>query len=98
MLIGEGGATEMERGLTLSALGYFCLTMPTFKVYAESKSFTDYSLIIVAEIYIIFRSELIRQINSGPYLLGTDRSNDESGIKKLNPALLLDMGNAKRYR
>ena len=39
-----------------------------FKVYAEGKSFTDYSLIIVAEIYIIFRSELIRQMNSGPLL------------------------------
>ena len=58
----------------------------TFKVYPEGKSFTDYSLIIVAEIYIIFRSELIQQINSGPYSLGTDGSNDESGIKKLNPA------------
>ena len=52
-----------------------------FKVYAEGKSFTDYSLIIVAEIYIIFRSELIRQMNSGPYSHGTDGSNDESGIK-----------------
>ena len=52
-----------------------------FKVYAEGKSFTDYSLIIVAEIYIIFRSELIRQMNSGPYSLGTDGSNDESGIQ-----------------
>ena len=31
----------------------------TFKVYAEGKSFTDYRLIIVAKIYIIFRSELI---------------------------------------
>ena len=60
----------------------------TFKVYAEAKSFTDYSLIIVAEIYMIFRSELIRQMNSGPYSLGTDGSNDESGIKKLNPVLL----------
>ena len=77
---------------------FFHLESSTFKVYAEGKSFTDYSLIIVAEIYIIFRSELIRQINSGPYSLGTDRSNDESGIKKLNPAQLLDMGNAKRYR
>ena len=81
----------------------------TFKVYAEAKSFTDYSLIIVAEIYIIFRSELIRQMNSGPYSLGTDGSNNESGIKKLNPALirlfddnkgkvsvqLLDMGSCK---
>ena len=37
----------------------------TFKVYAEGKRFTDYGLIIVAEIYI-FRSELIRQMNSGP--------------------------------
>ena len=60
----------------------------TFKVYAEGKSFTDYSLIIVAEIYIIFRSELIRQMNSGPYSLGTDGSNDESGIKKLDPVLI----------
>ena len=48
-----------------------------FKVYAEGKSFTDYSLIIVAEIYIIFRSELIQQMNSGPYALGTVGSNDE---------------------
>ena len=53
----------------------------TFKVYAEAKSFTDYSLLIVAEIYIIFRSKLIRQMNSGPYALGTVGSNDESGIK-----------------
>ena len=53
----------------------------TFKVYAEGKSFRDYSLIIVAEIYIIFRSELIQQMNSGPYSLGTDGSNDESSIK-----------------
>ena len=81
----------------------------TFKVYAEGKSFTDYSLIIVAEIYNIFRSELIQQMNSGPYSLGTDGSNDESGIKKLNPVLirlfddnkrkvsvqLLDMGSCK---
>ena len=49
----------------------------TFKVYPECKSFRDYSLIIVAEIYIISRSELIRQMNSGPYSLGTDGSNDE---------------------
>ena len=49
----------------------------TFKVYAESKSFTDYSLGIVAEIYIVFRSELVRQMNSGPDSLGTDGSNDE---------------------
>ena len=61
----------------------------TFKVYAECKSFTDYSLIIVAEIYIIFRPELTRQMNSGPYSLGTDWSNDEeSGIKKMNPVLI----------
>ena len=50
--------------------------------------FTDYSLTIVAEIYIIFRSELIRHMNSGPYSLGTNGSNDESGIKKLNPVLI----------
>ena len=82
----------------------------TFRVYAEGKSITDYSLIIVAEIYIIFRSELIRQMNSGPYSLGTDESNDKSGIKKLNPVLirlfddnkgkvsaqLLDMGACKK--
>ena len=30
----------------------------TFKVYAEGKSFTNYSLIIIAEIHIIFRSKL----------------------------------------
>ena len=60
----------------------------TFKVYAEGKSFTYYSLIIVAEIYIILRSELIRQMNSGPYTLGTHGSNDQSGIKKLNPVLI----------
>ena len=81
----------------------------TFKVYAGDKSFTYYGLIIVAEIYIIFRSELIRQMNSGPYSLGTDESNDKSGTKKLNPVLthlfddnkgkvstqLLDMGACK---
>ena len=81
----------------------------TFKVYAEGKSFTDYSLIIVAEIYIIFRCKLIQQMNSGPYPLGTDGSNDTSHIKKLNPVLirlfddnkgnvsaqLLDMGECK---
>ena len=60
----------------------------TFKVYAECKRFTDYSLITVAEIYIIFRPELIRQMNSGPYSLGTDESNEEPGIKKLNPVLI----------
>ena len=54
-----------------------------FKEYAEGESFTDYSLIIVAEIYIIFRSELIRQMNSGPDSLGTDGSDDESGMKKI---------------
>ena len=71
------------------------------------KSFTDYGLIIVAEIYIVFRSELIRQVNSGPYSLGTNGSNDKSGIKKLKPVLirlfddnkvksqLLDMGACK---
>ena len=41
--------------------------------------------------------ELIRQMNSGPYALGTDGSNDEvgtdgsndeSGLKKLNPVLI----------
>ena len=52
------------------------------------KTFTDYSLIIVAEMYIIFRSELIQQMNSGPYSLGTKWSNDESGIKELNPVLI----------
>ena len=81
----------------------------TFKVYAEAKSFTDCSLIIVVEVYIIFRIELIRQMNSGPYSLGTDGSNDESGIKKLIPVSirlfddnkgkvsvqLLDMGASK---
>ena len=35
-----------------------------------------------------FRSELIQQMNSGPYALGIDGSNDESGIKKLNPVLI----------
>ena len=60
----------------------------TFKLCAEGKSFTDYSLIIVAEIYIIFRSELIRQMNNGPYSRDTDGSNDQSGIKKLDPVLI----------
>ena len=60
----------------------------TFKVYAEGKIFADYSLITVVEIYIIFGSELIRQTNSGLYSLGTDGSNDESGIGKLNPVLI----------
>ena len=60
----------------------------TFKLCAEGKSFTDYTLIIVAEIYIIFRSELNRQMNNGPQSLGTDGSNDQSGIKKLNPVLI----------
>ena len=60
----------------------------TFKAYAEGKSFTDYSFIIVAEIYIIFRSELIQQMTIGPYSLDTDGSNDESDIKKLNPVLI----------
>ena len=55
-----------------------CISVCTFKVYAKGKSFTDYSLIIVTETYIIFRSELTRQMNSGPYSLGTDGSNDES--------------------
>ena len=41
------------------------------------KTFTDYSLIIVAEMYIIFRSELIQQMNSGPYSLGTKWSNHQ---------------------
>ena len=59
-----------------------------FKVYAEGKSFIDFSLIIVPEIYIIFRSELIGQMNSGPYSLGINGSNDESGIKKLNLVLI----------
>ena len=27
-------------------------------------------------------------MSSGPYSLGTDGSNDESGIKKLNPVLI----------
>ena len=50
-------------------------------------------------------------MNSGPYSLGTDGSNDESGIKKLNPVLiclfhdnkgkvsaqLLDMGAYKEF-
>ena len=54
----------------------------TFKVYDEGKTFTDYSIIIVVEIYIISRSELIRQMNnSGPNSLGIDGANDESGIK-----------------
>ena len=53
----------------------------TFKVYAEGKSFTDYILTIVAEIYIIFRSELTRQMSNRPYSLVTDWSNDEAVIK-----------------
>ena len=59
-----------------------------FIVYAEGKSFTDYSLIIVPETYIVFRFALIRQMNSGPYSLGINESNDESGLKKLNPVLI----------
>ena len=59
-----------------------------FKVYPEGKTFTDYSHIIVAEKYIIFRSELIQQMNSGHYSLCTDGSNDESGIKKFNSVLI----------
>ena len=62
--------------------------LSTFKVYAEGKRFTDYSFKIVAEIYIIFRSELIPQMNSGHYVLGNDGSNDELGIKKLNSVLI----------
>ena len=65
----------------------------TFKVYAECKSFTDYSLIIVAEIYIIFRPELIRQMNSGPYSLGTDWSNDEVGTDWSNDEVGTDWSN-----
>ena len=52
----------------------------TFKVYAEGKSFNR-CLIIVAKICIIFRSELTRQMNSGPCSLGTHGSNDESDIQ-----------------
>ena len=44
----------------------FICRVSTFKVCAGGKSFTDYSLIIVVEIYVIFRSELIRQMTSGP--------------------------------
>ena len=65
----------------------------TFKVYAECKSFTDYSLIIVAEIYIIFRPELTRQMNSGPYSLGTDWSNDEVGTDWSNDEVGTDWSN-----
>ena len=65
----------------------------TFKVYAECKSFTDYSLIIVAEIYIIFRPELIRQMNSGPYSLVTDWSNDEVGTDWSNDEVGTDGSN-----
>ena len=43
---------------------FFICRVSTFKVYAEGEGFTDYSLIIVAEINIIFRFELIRQMNS----------------------------------
>ena len=65
----------------------------TFKVYAECKSFTDYSLIIVAEIYIIFRPELTRQMNSGPYSLGTDWSNDEVDTDWSNDEVGTDWSN-----
>ena len=100
----------VEKAYFPSFTSFFSICrVSTFKEYSEVKSFTDYSLIIVAEIYIIFRSELIRQMNSRPYSLGTDGSNDESGIKKLNPVLirlfddnkgkasvqLLDMGECK---
>ena len=37
----------------------------TFKVYDKGKTFTDYSFIIIAKIYIIFKSELIRKMNGG---------------------------------
>ena len=64
----------------------FCSSIVA-KVYAGEKahfpSFTNFFSIcrIFAEIYIIFRSELIRQMNSGPYSLGTDGWNDKSDIK-----------------
>ena len=62
------------------------------------------------ETYLVSRSELAQQMDSGLFLLGTVESNDESGIKKLNPVLirwfgdnkvkvsaqLLDMGDGKR--
>ena len=69
----------LAKKLIFPRSGNFFSIFRVSKVYAEGKSFTDYSDIIVAKIYIIFRSELIRQMNSGPYLLGTDGSNDESG-------------------
>ena len=88
---------------------YSICRVSTFKLYAKGKSFTDYSFIIVAKIYIIFRSRLIRQVNNGPNSFGTYGSNYESGIKKSNPVLnhlfddnkgkvsahLLDMGACK---
>ena len=59
------------------------------------------------ETYLVSRSELTQQMDSGLFLLGTDGSNDQS---KLNPVLirwfgdnkvkvsaqLLDMGDGKR--
>jgi hypothetical protein len=34
-------------------------------------------------------------MNSGPYSVGTDGSNDEAGLKKLNPILIHRFNNAK---
>ena len=62
------------------------------------------------ETYLVSRSELAQQMDSGLFSLGTDGSNDQSGITKLNPVLirwfgdnkvkvsaqLLDMGDGKR--
>ena len=62
------------------------------------------------ETYLVSRSELAQQMDSGLFSLGTDGSNDQSSIKKLNPVLirflgdnkvkvspqLLDMGDGKR--
>ena len=67
--------------LLLSRKFFHICRVSTFKIYAEGKSFTDYSVTIVAEIYVIFRSELTRQMNNRPYSLVTDGSNDESVIK-----------------
>ena len=40
------------------------------------------------ETYLVSRSELAQQMDSGLFSLGTDGSNDQSGIKKLNPVLI----------
>ena len=56
------------------------------------------------ETYLVSRSELAQQMDSGLFSLGTDGSNDkvgtdgsndQSGIKKLNPVLIRWFGDNK---